>query len=679
MFLSCLVLQLTYQNRTSNKRNLHIQTVSAPKMIDEPYEHNSLSSFIDYIDELVLISDLNGQILKINLAFEKFLKINKTDVLGSPLITLLKKLNIKTCMKDNIPTNLPITNLKCKCTINGDEKQIIWSCLPMIPADKQGTTGIILIGNDTTALKKLNNDIERLDNIIQYAPDWIYWKDKNSIHLGCNEQFAKAAGFPSHYEMIGKSDDDFPWHDRADKYRLDDKEVIKSGVPKLNIEDTVLIHGGVEVTVLSNKVPLRDSNGKVIGVLGIATNITHLKEVEEKLRQAKIAAEAATQAKTEFLANMSHDIRTPLSGVIGMSEILEHDLENPKHKQKAHLLSQSGSQLLNMLNEILDDVRAGHASKLSLQEETFDIYQCIQGLIELEAPTTMTKHLELQCEIDPTVPHYIISDRKKIHHILLNLVGNAIKFTKAGQIIVKVKCLDTTKSHVHLQFSVADTGVGIPEKLQKKVFERFFRIDPSYKGRYEGYGLGLHIVQSYVHLLRGHITLTSKENVGTTFHFDLRCKIGNEKGSKPAATSGLLDKSHTIQTSKKTPHLLLVEDNPIALQVLETIISNAGFSFTSVDNGEDAFELAKSKEFDLIITDIGLPGIAGNEMARLIRDWERLQNKKTIPIVGLTGHTDATLKKTCEACGMNKVFEKPINISTVQEMIRQFVLLDSSA
>ena len=127
-----------------------------------------------------------------------------------------------------------------------------------------------------------NNALELLENIIKYSPDWIYWKDKNSVHLGSNDQFAKAAGFSSHKEMIGKTDHLFPWRDRADKYRLDDQEVIQSGVPKLNIEDKVVIHNGAEVTVISNKVPLRNSKGQVIGVLGIATDITHLKKNRRK-------------------------------------------------------------------------------------------------------------------------------------------------------------------------------------------------------------------------------------------------------------------------------------------------------------------------------------------------------------------------------------------------------------
>ena len=653
-------------------------------MLDDYYGRNSLSEFVEYINELVIILDLKGQILDMNHSLEKFLNANKTDFIGKPLTKLIKKLNIKIIKKnsiDKIIPNLPITDIQCQCTINHNEKQVLWSCLPMRTSDQTTPSGLILIGNDISALKKTTNDVERLDNIIKYAPDWIYWKDHNSIHLGCNDQFAKAAGFSNHNEMIGKSDYEFPWRDNADKYIEDDKDVIKSGIPKLNIEDTVLVHNGQVVTVISNKVPLRNANGDIIGVLGIATDITHLKEIENKLQHAKLAAEAA-KAKTEFLANMSHDIRTPLSGVIGMSEILELNLENPERKEEAHLLSQSGIQLLNMLNEILDDVRVGNTSEVLIQEEKFDIFKCIQGIIELEAPTTRSKQLSLQYDIDDAVPRYIISDRKKIHHILLNLVGNAIKFTKKGGITIQVKCLKTTDSNVQLQFGVTDTGIGIPDDLQKKVFERFFRVDSSYKGRYEGYGLGLHIVQSYVSLLGGHLSLTSKEGVGTNFYFNLQCKIDNDERCKLETATTVLEQpaipdfsERPIAThARNAPHLLLIEDNTVALKVLKSIVSSAGCTFSATSDAEEAFDLVKSREFDLIVTDIGLPGISGNTLAQYIRDWEKEQHKKPVPIVGLTGHARETAKRTCEASGMNEVFTKPVNLAMIQDMLRQFVL-----
>ena len=521
--------------------------------------------------------------------------------------------------------------------------------------------------------------LEQFSSII---PAPIYWEDVNSVILGANKHVLQGAGVTSLDQYIGKTLYELYPTAMADVIKSHNEEVMRTGELLSQEEMITEISTGKIKYFTALKSPLYDENGKIFGLVGTSIDITERKKMEEELRQAKEAAEAASLAKTAFIANMSHDIRTPLAGVIGMADMLALNLSDPERKQEAMLLSRSGNQLLNMLNEILDTVRAGNASEVDIQEETFDVYQCVQGLIELESPTTAAKHLGLQCEIDVNVPQYIVSDRKKIHHVLLNLLGNATKFTKIGGITIEIRCLERTSSHVHLQFAVADTGIGIPKKLQKKVFERFFRIDPSYKGKYEGYGLGLNIAQSYVNLLGGHLTLTSKEGVGTTFHFNLQCKIGQKEdvihNGCIETTVNLAHAPHPSDLSYsingKTPHLLLVEDNDVALKILESIVANAGCHFTSASDGESALELAKSIKFDLILTDIGLPGISGTELAAQIRIFEKIMNKSPVPIVGLTGHLQETAKPECMDCGMNDVFTKPINRSTMQMIIKTFVL-----
>ncbi len=259
----------------------------------------------------------------------------------------------------------------------------------------------------------------------------------------------------------------------------------------------------------------------------------------------------------------------------------------------------------------------------------------------------------MHLDIDATVPRVITSDRKKIYRILLNLLGNAIKFTHSGRITIQVKCLNKTKSRVHLQFGVADTGIGIPKEAQAQVFERFFRVTPTSTG----YGLGLHIAQSYITLLGGQITLSSEEGVGTTFFFDVECNYKAETSTLPPPTESStsttalapmrIAERATQARYNKTPHLLLVEDNIIALKVLETMVANLGYVFTSVIDGEKAFKLAVTDTFDLILTDLGLSDISGNELATRIRRWEKTNGKKPIPIVGLTGHAKEKVITEC--------------------------------
>ncbi|ADG25510.1 ATP-binding protein [Legionella pneumophila serogroup 1] len=520
-------------------------------------------------------------------------------------------------------------------------------------------------------------------SVIDKIPCYVYWKNTSFEYMGCNEMAAKFFGFKSTSDIIGKNDFDlFQDPDFAKNYQEQDKQVFSTGEPILKMPSDLKDRNGMVTNTLVSKVPITNLSGSIVGLVGITVDVT-------ELTKAKEAAEAANQAKTAFIANMSHDIRTPLTGVIGMSELLENTVKDPEQKEEAHMLHDSGEELLNMLNDILDDVHAGFMDKEDIRIETFDLYQCIEDLVKLERPTTVMKHLELIVHIGKSVPRYIQSDRKKIHRVLLNLLGNAIKFTPKGQITIQVACLEVSGKNIHLQFKVSDTGIGIPTSLQEKVFERFFRISPSYKGIYKGHGLGLHIAQSYVNLLGGHIALISEEGKGTTFYFDIPCQTGTQKkiktnkltnsskkidSSLPTSSNSQLTPKLSSKTEENSPYVLLVEDNNIALKVLELILSNEGYRFKSASNGEEALALIQTESFDLVITDLGLPGISGCELSVKIREWEKKHSKKPLPVIGLTGHTKDSSEKGCLASGMNNVFTKPVTPELIRNIINKYLL-----
>ena len=540
-----------------------------------------------------------------------------------------------------------------------------------------------IIEDLTISNRKLSSENFQLNNLIDNLPGDIYWKDKNGIWSGVNKrgsQSLQQIGFiKDRNDVIGKSDYELFSKETADEYRKNDLEVLSKKV-EITKEESNILPNGEKIIQLSTKRPLWDKEGNVVGIVGNTIDITYLKKIETELKYAKEYAEAASHAKTEFIANMSHDIRTPLTGVIGMSEILESELENPEQKEEAHIIHDGGEELLSMLNDILDDIKAGNINEDNIHSETFDLYACIEDLVKLERPTTTAKELGLFIEIDPKAPVKIINDRKKIHRILLNLLGNAIKFTPSGHITIQVTCLKRDSDEAHLRFSVKDTGIGIPKDKQDKVFERFFRVTPSYKGLYKGHGLGLHIAQSYAQLLGGDIALTSEEGVGSTFHFDIPCKIATDDIATPTFNKKSIAEapSPTLppqvdELPSISPYFLLIEDNLMALKVLESIVTKAGCRYQSVMNGEEALELMKSTVFDLVITDIGLPGISGTELTSLIRTWEKENNRVLQPIVGLTGHARETALDECIAAGMNDVFTKPANLTLVQDLIKNYV------
>lgn len=555
--------------------------------------------------------------------------------------------------------------------------------------DNRQVTGVLC--HITT--KKIDSTTQTyLENIIASVPYYIFWKDTDSIYLGCNQKFASLVG-KTPPEIIGKSDLELGWKsdEEAHLFISGDKAAM-SGEPKVDVEETVLQPDGSMRVMLLSKVPVFDKKQVCIGVLGVSVDITERKNLEANLKKALTAAEAANLAKTEFIANMSHDIRTPLSGVVGMSKIMEEHTNDPREKQYAHWINDCGQQLLALLNGILDVVSADNVGEDNIVDETFDLLQCIEDIAELELPTVKMRGLDLQVEIDESVPRYLTTDRTKLHRIILNLLGNAIKFTRKGHVGIGIELLDNQGDFVRLRFKIFDTGVGIPDEFQSKVFDRFYRADPSWKGVYQGHGIGLHIAQSYAELLGGEIKLISKVNEGTTFYFDLEMKVGqatdsqsdfvaNETDLNMTGVSDIPSSSVKAQNDVQVaaiadadkPYLLLVEDNIIALRTIEISCTKAGCRYESAVDAESALELVKTREFDLIITDLGLPGMSGAELTALIRDWERSHNLKQVPIAGLTAHSGKAEIERLLKAGMNKVLIKPASYEVIKGMIDELV------
>ncbi|WP_158617433.1 PAS domain-containing hybrid sensor histidine kinase/response regulator [Legionella sp. km772] len=422
--------------------------------------------------------------------------------------------------------------------------------------------------------------------------------------------------------------------------------------------------------IMDKGFPVYDNRGQCCGVTGVAVDITSEKKHELELKKAKEDAEAANRAKIVFIENMSHDIRTPLSGVIGMSSLLAQKLNDPHHKQYAQWINDSGEQLLKLLNGILEVISADNINENDINKEFFDLRQCIKDIVELETATAYLKGLDLRFYVDKDIPKFVYSDRIKVHRILLNLLGNAIKFTEKGHVALSAHLRELHKQHAIVQFSVTDTGIGILEEQQNKVFERFHKVTPSYKGIYSGFGVGLHIVLTYVKLLGGTIQLTSKLGVGTTFDFFLPFKCLNEDRWKEDHPSN----NENFYVLTEPCRVLIVEDNTIALKVAEAVAISVGCQVYSATDGEEAFALIQTNIFDLIITDIGLPGISGYELTQKIREWEKTNHKPNVPIVGLTAHAKSHAEKNCLDAGMNDVFSKPITTELMAAILRKNVI-----
>ena len=628
-----------------------------------------------HIPEAFIALDHTYKIIIFNPVAEKLLQCLASEALNTSFEIFCKKYHWKSL------TPIDLISLNYKQTILAmvpfEQLQLHWTIEPI----NQGRKKLILLTTTDYVEKEKLNELIRLETLVENMPSNVYWVDRDCKMLGCNQNVLSMLNM-TRQEYFGKTYEELSeighWPPGlAAKLKNDDLQVLRSGQPIFGIEDPPIpAPNNKFFNFLTSRVPIRNNTGDIVAVAGISMDVSNLKEAKE-------AALAASYVKTEFIANMSHDIRTPLTGIIGMADELEMQVQ-PELKKNARWLHESGLALLELCNGILDMVSADNTTELDVQAQCFDLYQTIEAIGHLERPSIVNKSLELKLTIDEGVPQYIISDRTKLHRILLNLLGNAIKFTKTGHIGIDVQVVKAYKKKVTLEFRVVDTGIGISEEDQAKVFDHFFRADPSYKGIYRGYGIGLHIAKKYVDLLGGQIKLNSQLNQGTQISFTLTFKI-DEREKLP--TSYAVEK--VVPTQPKSiplssenqdepatitgPSVLLVEDNHIALRTLESLVKRAGCQIHCAEDGKNAYALATNYEFNLIITDIGLPDFSGIELTQKIRAWEKSNNIAPIPIVGLTGHAAEMARPECVEVGMNDVYSKPANNATIETLMAQFI------
>jgi two-component system, OmpR family, aerobic respiration control sensor histidine kinase ArcB len=364
-----------------------------------------------------------------------------------------------------------------------------------------------------------------LDNIVATMPGHLYWKDTKGIYRGCNDRQAKSLGLRYGHEVIGKSDLELPWPDEdAKKFQENDRKIMKSGKSKV-FEEYALVDGKKAI-VLSHKSPLLDHNGNIKGILGISLDITKLKETEKNLEIKKLEAERANQLKTEFIRNMEHDIRTPFVGVYGMINLLAERETDSEKKSILSDVSLCAKELLDYCDSILDFSKI-EAQSFPVVAKTFNLKKLVDSVMTIESIAAKHKKLNFSLNYDNELPPVVIGDPYRLKRILINLISNAIKFTKEGFVRLSVSVsrqIPETRNLI-VNFSVSDSGIGIPKDKKELIYERFTRVVPSNKGLYKGQGLGLRIVKQFVDELDGDIHLKSEVGEGSTFTIFLALKI----------------------------------------------------------------------------------------------------------------------------------------------------------
>ena len=421
-------------------------------------------------------------------------------------------------------------------------------------------------------------------------------------------------------------------------------------------------------TIRANAIIQRDKKGNPLLMVGVNWDITRLKAVEEQMRLAKEAAEAASRSKSEFLANMSHEIRTPINGVMGMIELLLNTQVSKKQEEFLTMARHSAESLMSVINDILDFSKI-EAGKLAIDVHAFQLRETVEGTVSTLGMRAGEKNLELTCRIAPDVPDRLMGDSGRLRQMLINLIGNAIKFTTQGEIAVQVKMVKTSQplpldDQINLHLSVRDTGMGIPLEKQKRIFESFSQADASTTREFGGTGLGLTISSQLAALMGGRLWVESKPGKGSTFHFTLG--LGRDK-SNPV-------KNPVLTTSLKNLRVLAVDDNATTRRIIKEALEGWGIKVTMAEDAMEALEiLGKTRAgFDLMVTDFHMPQMNGMQLAEQVRGNPAFAKIKIIML-----SSAAKLRTNGEVQGiLDDSLMKPVRQSELLQAIQKTMGLD---
>ena len=507
----------------------------------------------------------------------------------------------------------------------------------------------IAIRTDITDRKRmetqLSEQLHLVEELIEAIPLPVYLKDADGRYIRLNRAFELFFNV-TREAFIGRTLHELLSPEDARLHAEMDKELF-AGKGTQTYEAVVHSRDGIRHDTIYRKAALTRRDGSVSGLLGTIIDITERKRAEAEIMQAKEAAEASSRAKSEFLANMSHEIRTPMNGVIGMTDLALDTALTEEQREYLGIVKSSAESLLTIINDILDFSKI-EAGKLLVEHISFDLPQVVGETMKALALRAHEKNLELVSEIMPEVPHHVVGDPGRIRQVLINLVGNAIKFTQRGEVALRTEIVEQKNGLARIHFSIRDTGIGISPDKQALIFEAFSQEDSSTTRRFGGTGLGLSISRRLVELLDGEIWLESQLGLGSTFHFTVDLRI-DARPLQPVAR----------KINLRGKRLLVVDDNATNRRVLCGMLAAWDVVCQDVDSGQAALEIMRGNEepFDCIILDAHMPEMDGYELAQRLH----LEHPLTPPLLMLSSGAMRGDGQRCQNAGISGYFSKPIS------------------
>ena len=532
--------------------------------------------------------------------------------------------------------------------------------------------GYLLIGTDNTARKLVEAEQEKLDqrlrdqqfytrSLIESNIDALMTTDPCGIITDVNKQMEALTGC-TREELIGAPFKDY----------FTDPERAEAGIKRVlgekkvtDYELTVCARDGKKTVVSYNATTFYDRSRLLQGVFAAARDVTERKRVEAELQQAKAAAESASRAKSEFLASMSHEIRTPMNAIMGIADLLAKTKLSPEQDKYVQIFRRAGDNLLNLINDILDLSKV-EASQIELERTGFSLNDHLEKVTEMVAARAQEKGLVLVCEIAPNVPTELVGDPTRLRQVLLNLLGNAVKFTESGEVSLRVTRDADSAVPTALRFDVSDTGIGIPGEKLGQIFERFTQADSSTTRRFGGSGLGLTISKRLVELMGGRIWVESEIGKGSTFAFAVPLEV-----RAAAHRSATVLEGAGPEPPLPALRILLVEDSSDNRTITVAYLQDTPYRIEIAENGAVAYEKFTAGHYDLVLMDRQIPVMDGLTATRAIRAWEQANQRPPTPIIALTASALKGDREKCLAAGCTAFLTKPIKQDVLLQAIKE--------
>ncbi|MFN0200055.1 MAG: PAS domain S-box protein [Bacteroidia bacterium] len=622
------------------------------------FQKNELSKLSMIVQETfnpVIITDAIGEIEWVNKAFEKLTGYVLSEIikLRPGMILQGEETNPETVayLREKIRKAEPF---QCEIVNYTKDKRPYWISIMAQPVfSKKGVlTNFFAIEEDITERKlaeeKLKYSEEKYRSIIENMELGLLEVDNEGKIIRPFPRFCELVGYQAN-ELIGK--DALKLFVPLEYQTILAQQSVDRVTGKAGTYEIPLIHkNGNWVWVLISGAPIYDERGKIKGSIGIHYNLTERKNLEEKLALAKQVAENARQTEQQFLANMSHEIRTPLNAIIGMSHLLYDTRPSTEQKEYIDILNNSANFLHSLISNILDMAKI-EAGKIELNYRPFDLIGIVSTLQKTFQMKLEGRPIEVEAMIDSRIKGFYIGDETTIHQILMNLLGNADKFTEEGLITISVRQLKKETDKIWIEFKITDTGIGISEDQLPLIFQKFKQVQDEKGAKYKGTGLGLSIVKELVDLQGGIISVTSKKGEGSCFAFVLPFEQSNENPQTQEQPISLNTQDFS------GAYFLVVEDNIMNRKYLGSLLEKKKIQFDVAIDGLEAIRKVGQKKYDLILMDIQMPNMNGYEATLNIRSTQNLNNQT--PIIALTASAMLDQKNKAFEVGMNDYISKP--------------------